>query len=71
MYTKKLSDYWDDPKHHYGFRQGIPGSNQIQEALSGKGEAVCLYYNKEKLLENGERWEAEIARNIELDAPYR
>jgi NADH-quinone oxidoreductase subunit I len=30
-----------------------------------------LYYNKEKLLENGERWEREIARNIELDAPYR
>ncbi|RED53322.1 NADH-quinone oxidoreductase subunit NuoI [Aestuariispira insulae] len=30
-----------------------------------------LYYNKEKLLANGERWEAEIAKNIELDAPYR
>ena len=26
---------------------------------------------KEKLLENGARWEAEIARNLELDAPYR
>ncbi|MCO4777823.1 MAG: NADH-quinone oxidoreductase subunit I, partial [Lentibacter algarum] len=24
-----------------------------------------------KLLENGDRWEAEIARNLELDAPYR
>ncbi|NNF71696.1 MAG: NADH-quinone oxidoreductase subunit I, partial [Rhodobacteraceae bacterium] len=21
--------------------------------------------------ENGERWEAEIARNLEIDAPYR
>ncbi len=30
-----------------------------------------LFYNKEKLLENGARWEAEIARNLELDAPYR
>ncbi|MGF1553013.1 MAG: NADH-quinone oxidoreductase subunit NuoI [Paracoccaceae bacterium] len=30
-----------------------------------------LYYNKQKLLDNGERWEREIARNIELDAPYR
>ena len=30
-----------------------------------------LFYDKEKLLENGERWEAEIARNLELDAPYR
>ena len=30
-----------------------------------------LYYNKEKLLENGERWESEIARNLEIDAPYR
>ena len=25
-----------------------------------------LFYNKEKLLENGERWEAQIARNLEL-----
>jgi NADH-quinone oxidoreductase subunit I len=30
-----------------------------------------LFYNKDKLLENGARWEAEIARNLELDAPYR
>lgn len=30
-----------------------------------------LYYNKDKLLANGERWEAEIAANLALDAPYR
>ena len=30
-----------------------------------------LFYNKDKLLENGARWEAEIARNLEMDAPYR
>ena len=30
-----------------------------------------LFYNKQKLLENGERWEREIARNIAHDAPYR
>ena len=30
-----------------------------------------LLYNKEKLLDNGERWEVVIARNLELDAPYR
>jgi len=30
-----------------------------------------LYYDKEKLLANGDRWEREIARNLELDAPYR
>ena len=30
-----------------------------------------LYYNKEKLLANGDRWEREIAQNIALDAPYR
>jgi len=30
-----------------------------------------LYYNKEKLLANGDRWEREIAVNIEADAPYR
>ena len=30
-----------------------------------------LYYDKAKLLENGDRWESEIARNLALDAPYR
>ncbi|MCP4936547.1 MAG: NADH-quinone oxidoreductase subunit NuoI [bacterium] len=30
-----------------------------------------LLYNKERLLEKGDRWEREIAKNIELDAPYR
>jgi NADH-quinone oxidoreductase subunit I len=30
-----------------------------------------LYYNKEKLLDNGDRWEAQIAANLEADAPYR
>ena len=30
-----------------------------------------LMYNKDKLLANGDRWEAEIARRLELDAPYR
>ena len=30
-----------------------------------------LFYDKDKLLANGERWEAEIARNLEIDAPYR
>ncbi|MCI4644041.1 MAG: NADH-quinone oxidoreductase subunit NuoI [Hyphomonadaceae bacterium] len=30
-----------------------------------------LYYDKERLLENGDRWERLIAKNLELDAPYR
>jgi NADH-quinone oxidoreductase subunit I len=30
-----------------------------------------LFYNKEKLLANGDRWEAEIAANLAADAPYR
>jgi formate hydrogenlyase subunit 6/NADH:ubiquinone oxidoreductase subunit I len=29
-----------------------------------------LFYDKQKLLDNGERWEVVIARNLELDAPY-
>jgi hypothetical protein len=28
-------------------------------------------YNKQKLLENGDRWESEIAANLRADAPYR
>jgi NADH-quinone oxidoreductase subunit I len=30
-----------------------------------------LYYSKEKLLANGDRWERELAQNIAIDAPYR
>lgn len=30
-----------------------------------------LYYNKERLLGNGDRWETEIAIRLEQDAPYR
>ena len=30
-----------------------------------------LFYDKERLLSNGDRWEREIARNLEMDAPYR
>ena len=30
-----------------------------------------LYYDKERLLTNDDRWEREIARMLELDAPYK
>ncbi len=30
-----------------------------------------LFYNKDRLLASGDRWEPELARNLELDAPYR
>ena len=30
-----------------------------------------LFYNKDKLLANGDRWEQQIAANIARDAPYR
>ena len=30
-----------------------------------------LYYNKEKLLDNGDRWENILAANIKADKPYR
>ena len=30
-----------------------------------------LYYDKAKLLANGDRWESQIAKAIALDAPYR
>ncbi len=30
-----------------------------------------LYYSKEKLLDNGDRWESVLAQNIKLDKPYR
>jgi NADH-quinone oxidoreductase subunit I len=30
-----------------------------------------LFYDKEKLLSNGDRWEPILAKRLELDAPYR
>lgn len=30
-----------------------------------------LFYNKERLLENGERWEKLLAENIKKDGPFR
>ncbi len=30
-----------------------------------------LFYNKDKLLANGDRWEAQLAANLAKDAPYR
>lgn len=30
-----------------------------------------LFYNKQKLLENGERWEVLLAENNRVDGPYR
>src|SRR5215213_1217590 len=30
-----------------------------------------LLYDKQKLLANGDRWEPELARRLEMDAPYR
>ena len=30
-----------------------------------------LYYNKKKLLENGDRWEESLAENIKADAPFK
>jgi NADH-quinone oxidoreductase subunit I len=45
----------------------VEGPN-IEFAVETREE---LYYDKERLLSNGDRWEREIARNLELDAPYR
>jgi NADH-quinone oxidoreductase subunit I len=30
-----------------------------------------LLYNKDKLLENGDRWEVELAARLEMNSPYR
>jgi NADH-quinone oxidoreductase subunit I len=30
-----------------------------------------LFYDKDKLLANGDRWEAEIARSLSIESPYR
>ena len=45
----------------------VEGPN-IEFAVETREE---LYYDKERLLANGDRWEREIAKQIELDAKYR
>ena len=30
-----------------------------------------LYYNKKKLLENGDKWETVLAENIKADLPFK
>ncbi len=45
----------------------VEGPNQ-SFAVESREE---LLYDKNRLLENGARWERELARNIALDAPYR
>jgi NADH-quinone oxidoreductase subunit I len=45
----------------------VEGPNQ-EFAVETREE---LYYDKDRLLANGERWERELARNIAMDAPYR
>src|SRR3954465_11737773 len=45
----------------------VEGPNQ-EFAVETREE---LLYDKDKLLDNGDRWERELARNIALDAPYR
>ena len=48
-------------------RRHRPGPN-VEFATETPEE---LYYDKERLLANGDRWERAIAKNISLDAPYR
>ena len=43
----------------------------VRELGLTKGRLTHHFPTKDKLLDNGARWEAEIARNLELDAPYR
>ena len=45
----------------------VEGPN-IEFAVETREE---LYYDKQRLLDNGDRWEREIAIGIALDAPYR
>ena len=45
----------------------VEGPN-IEFAVETREE---LYYDKQRLLDNGDRWERQIAKNLELDAPYR
>lgn len=50
------------------FPQSLPQGPNFEFSTETHEE---LLYNKEKLLNNGDRWEAEIAANIKADYLYR
>lgn len=58
---------------------GSPASVEVERLPSRQGPNFEfstetheeLLYNKEKLLNNGDKWEAEIAANIQADYLYR
>ena len=48
----------------------MPSSRGRTSSSPPRPARSCLY-NKEKLLDNGDRWEREIAANLSAEAPYR
>ena len=60
--------------HYCGFCQEACPVDAIVEGPNFEFAAETreeLLYNKEKLLDNGDRWEREIAANLSAEAPYR
>lgn len=61
-------DYWEGPDHPALYLcPDLQGPN-FEFSTETHEE---LLYNKEKLLNNGDKWEAEIAANIQADYLYR
>lgn len=67
LIANMTSNYWDDPERHYGFSQGIPGSNQLPAALEGEKKAACLYYNSER----GEFFGCAVLNELQTVEKYR
>ncbi|MEO0620157.1 MAG: glycine betaine ABC transporter substrate-binding protein [Pseudomonadota bacterium] len=53
------------------FEKAVAEDGMVDAGTHAAETREELFYNKDKLLDNGERWEAQIARNLETDAPYR
>jgi len=74
--TRRTTRY----RHRHGqmhLLRAVPGSLSGGRHREGPNfespprRARSLYYDKERLLANGDRWEREIAKNMSLDAPFR
>ena len=68
--ARRLGDEYVDPSNRSDIAT-FQGLTLLPESGIEFETHEELLYNKEKLLQNGDRWETEIALNIQTESLYR